>query len=404
MSLLIKALQKAEDEKTADATLGASVGELSLEPLTADKTQDTQQTTSPETISRPQQAAAGVFTAKQRPAGSQTNRKKLLMIGIAALLLVLLIGMQVYSYINSLEQPQAIIPRPPAVQVPTQPPAIQSEVTTEADGTANTPAAPESNASVAAAAEDTVARAEASAAQPATPETTEVPDKPVASIAKPRAAQPEELVMGEPVAAPEQGALQITRNPVEVGISPDLAAAYQAFNAGDDAKAQYHYRKVLQSDVRNIDALLGMAGIASRQGRMQDAGGWYAKVLEIDPRNTVAQAALASGYAQVDPVGAESRIKNMLAQKPDAAHLHAALGNLYAENGNWPQAQQSYFQAHHFAPSNADYAFNLAISLDHLGKPALALQYYQQALVLLAPSGSGNIDRAQLESRIQQLQ
>lgn len=210
--------------------------------------------------------------------------------------------------------------------------------------------------------------------------------------------------MGEPVIAPREEAVKVTRNAVEIGVNPDLAIAYQAFNAGDAAKAQAYYRRVLQSDVRNVDALLGMAAIASRQGRARDAAGWYGKVLEVDPRNSVAQAALVSGLAQVDPVAAESRIKNLLAVKPDAAHLYAALGSLYAEQEEWAQAQQAYFQAHHFAPANADYAFNLAVSLDHLGKASLALQYYKQSLELLSRSGSGNIDRVQLESRILQLQ
>ncbi len=112
--------------------------------------------------------------------------------------------------------------------------------------------------------------------------------------------------------------------------------------------------------------------------------------------------------AQADPVSSESRIKNLIAQQPEAAHLHASLGNLYAEQKQWPAAQQAYFQAHHFAPSNAEYAFNLAVSLEQLGKPALALPYYQRALDLLnssaSASGSVAIDRAQLESRIRQLQ
>lgn len=403
MSLLIKALQKAENEKTGDGSLGTSIGELSLEPRGADYKPQVELPASSETISPPQQAAAGVFTAKQPPAGNQVNRKKLLLIGVAGLLLVLLIGMQVYSYISALEQPQVNMPRPPIAQAPTQPPAIQSEVMTESDGVDSAPVAAEAKDNLAVT--DTPATAlEAGESQPAQPESPTVAAKPAPPSAKQPPTPSEDVVMGEPVAAPEPGALQITRNPVEVGVNPDLTAGYQAFSAGDDAKAQYHYRRVLQSDVRNIDALLGMAGIAARQGRMQDAGGWYAKVLEIDPRNSIAQGALASGYAQADPVGAESRIKNLLALKPDAAHLHAALGSLYAERSDWPQAQQSYFQAHHFAPANPDYAFNLAISLDHLGKPALALQYYKQAQALLPQSGSGNIDRAQLESRIQQLQ
>lgn len=398
MSLLIKALQKAEEEKTTDGNFGASSNELSLEPMAGEKQARVEPAIPPE-ISKPQQAAAGVFSAKQPSASRPANGKKLLLIGAAVLLLVLLIGMQAYSYLGSLEQPQVVIPRPPVVQAPAQPAPIEHQVTTEADGTATAPTDEAKPAATAEAAASVETEGSPGAAPPPA-----VPEKQVTASAKPRAMQSEEVVMGAPVAAPEESALKITRNPLEVGVHPELTAGYQAFTEGDDAKAQYHYRKVLQSDSRNTDALLGMAGIASRQGRTQDAAGWYARVLEVDPRNTIAQAALASGFAQVDPVGAESRIKNLLAQKPEAAHLYAALGNLYAERSDWTQAQQAYFQAYHFAPGNADYAFNLAISLDHLNKPALALQYYRQAQELISRTGSGNIDRAQLESRIQQLQ
>ena len=183
-----------------------------------------------------------------------------------------------------------------------------------------------------------------------------------------------------------------------------MLLAYEPFNRGEDASAQQQYRQVLQHDVRNVDALLGMAAIAQRQGRDADAVGWYQKVLDIEPRNTIAQSAIVSPQVNNDAVGAESRIKNMLAQQPEAANLHAALGNLYAEQNQWASAQGAYFDASRFAPSNADYAFNLAISLDQLGKSALALKQYQRALELLNQSGSTSPDRATLEARVQALQ
>jgi Tfp pilus assembly protein PilF len=402
MSLLIKALQKAEEEKTTDGNIGASMSELSLEPKPSDRKQDAEPVLSADPASKSQQAAAGVFSAKQPAASNGVNRQKLLLIGIAGLLLVLLIGMQVYSYIDSTNQSQLVVSRAPTAQPSPQSPVTQNQVITEVDGAVSQPAVADANPP--AQGEPAVADTESVVSVTPAPEPVAQKQAPAPANAKLPAKQSEEVVMGAPVAVPDENALKITRNPVEVGINPHLSAAYHAFNAGDDAKAQFHYRKALQSDVRNTDALLGMAAIASRQGRMPDAAGWYAKVLEVDPRNSIALAAMASGYAQVDPVGAESRIKNLLVQKPEAAHLHAALGNLYAEHSDWPQAQQAYFQAHHFAPENPDYAFNLAISLDHLGKPALALQYYKQTLALMSQSGSGNIDRAQLESRIQQLQ
>ena len=188
------------------------------------------------------------------------------------------------------------------------------------------------------------------------------------------------------------------------GVDPTLQAAYQAFTRGEDVNAQQQYRQVLQRDVRNVDALLGMAAIAQRQGRDADAQGWYQKVLEIDPRNSIAQTAMVTPQSNLDLVGTESRIKNMIVQQPESANLHASLGNLYAEQNQWSSAQKAYFNASRLSPNNADYAFNLAISLDQMGKTSLALKQYQRALDLLNKSGGASPDRAQLESRIRELE
>ena len=404
MSLLIKALQKAEDEKSSGKA-DASLAGLSLEPKLSHEAGvakgSVEHRLSTEKVSAPQQAAAGVFSAKQQTRVS-SNSKKLLLTGVISLLLLFLIGLYVYSYVDSLSQPAAVAPPSTVSQSQLQAPSVEpSGAPTQVDSTQALSARGNPNEVDAV---SKPAEAEVKMAQ-SPPEPEAQPSTSVAAETS-RSAPPKskEVVRREDSRASAEGDLKITRNPVVVGVHPDLTAAYRAFNQGDDATAQLHYRRVLQSDVLNTDALLGMAAIAARQGRDQDAGGWYAKVLEVDPRNTIAQSALASGYAQVDPVGAESRIKNMLAVKPDAAHLHAALGNVYAEREDWLQAQQAYFQAFHTDPSNADYAFNLAISLDHLGKGSLALQYYKEAQELLAHAGSGNIDRAQLEARILQLQ
>jgi Tfp pilus assembly protein PilF len=208
----------------------------------------------------------------------------------------------------------------------------------------------------------------------------------------------------EPSGNKKQTSVTLISKVQSQGVDPTLLAAYQAFTRGDDANAQQQYRQVLQRDVRNVDALLGMAAIAQRQGRDADAQGWYQKVLEIEPRNSIAQTAIISPQANTDAIGTESRIKNMIAQQPEGANLHAALGNLYAEQNQWPSAQEAYFNASRLAPNNADYAFNLAISLDQMGKPSLALKQYQRALDLLNKSGAASPDRAQLEARIRELQ
>ena len=196
--------------------------------------------------------------------------------------------------------------------------------------------------------------------------------------------------------------INVSKSKAQPSVNPTLMSAYDAYNAGKDSDAQKLYKQVLQHDIRNVDALLGMGAIAQRQGRVADANGWYGKVLEVEPRNNIAQAALIDSQPQGSELNNETHLKNMLAKQPDDANLHVALGNLYAEQNQWPAAQQAYFDAYRLHAS-ADNAFNLAVSLDQMGKPKLALPYYQRALTL-AQTGSNGIDKAALEARIAAIQ
>jgi tetratricopeptide (TPR) repeat protein len=202
--------------------------------------------------------------------------------------------------------------------------------------------------------------------------------------------------------ASKSASIQVSKTQPQVGVNPVLMDAFNAYNAGDDAVASKLYRQVLQRDLHNVDALLGLGAIAQRQGRIADANGWYAKVLEVEPRNALATASILNSQPQNDAASNESRIKSMLAKQPDDANLHAALGSFYADLNQWSAAQQAYFDAYSLN-ANADNAFNLAVSLDHMGKPKLALPYYQQALQL-AQSGGSNIDKNALEARIAAIQ
>ncbi len=143
-----------------------------------------------------------------------------------------------------------------------------------------------------------------------------------------------------------------------------------------------------------------MAAIALKHKQTDQATAYYSKLLELDPADPEALAALIGLRGQSDPVQSESRLKKDLAQNPQADAAHFALGNLYAQQSRWAEAQQSYFRAYSIAPGNADYAFNLAVSLDHLNQGKLALDYYQRAL---AQSGPANFDKSSVQTRIKEL-
>ncbi len=249
-----------------------------------------------------------------------------------------------------------------------------------------------------------------------TPKKSELPVKTAAiktvEIEKNNLQQPVELAQSEKNPLPEKTeivkaqpqALNLISQKSTLSIDPTLLSAYQAFNQGQFPQAQQQYRQVLQKDVRNIDALLGMAAIAEKQGRMADAVGWYQKVLEIEPNHTLASTAIFNMQTQTDATSQISRLKNLIAQQPENASLHAALGNAYAQQNDWLSAQAAYFEATRFAPVNAEYAFNVAVSLEHLGKPALALLQYQRALMLVQQSGALSPDQQVLKARISALQ
>jgi len=182
-------------------------------------------------------------------------------------------------------------------------------------------------------------------------------------------------------------------------IDPILNNAYLAYRSGKFEQAQQLYHEVLKLDERNIDAILGLAAIAQRRSEDSLAVHYYAQALSLDPRNAVANAGMS---ALTTDDNRESRLKILLNEQPDSSALHFALGNRYAEQARWAEAQQAYFNAYRLEPDNAELAFNLAISLDRLGQKKSAAQYYQRALQL-DPQQSAGFDHKQISQRIEDL-
>ncbi|HEX9583395.1 MAG TPA: tetratricopeptide repeat protein [Gammaproteobacteria bacterium] len=176
--------------------------------------------------------------------------------------------------------------------------------------------------------------------------------------------------------------LRISRQPLHDRMHGTLREAYEAFQRGDNARARNLYDRVLSVDPRNRNALLGLGAIDTRIGNTDAARRTYARLLSLNPRDPVARAALIDSHREVSPAEGEGHIKALLAQNPDQPFLYATLGNLYARQQRWPEAQQAYFDAYRLDQDNADYAFNLAVSLDRLGQGTTALSFYRRALDL----------------------
>ncbi len=220
-----------------------------------------------------------------------------------------------------------------------------------------------------------------------------------------RQAPPKPPRVAPETSQPESGGqFRLTRS--QSTASQTLEQAYDALQAGRLDSAENAYERVLRGDAKNTDALLGLATIAAQRNDMERAHSYYLRALESDPNDPTAQAGVIQTRGQTDPAQSESRLKNALASQPDSPALLFALGNLYAREQRWGEAQQAYFRAYSTEPDNPDFIFNLAVSLDQLHQDKLAAQYYQMALNATDTAGQARavgFDRDQARRRVQEL-
>jgi Tfp pilus assembly protein PilF len=389
MSLLMKALEKASQDRKENDTVsassardsdngGASQSELTIEPAI---TPQRKSATPPLSPTREAQQARTIIRAGQRDnrgIGTFVRERPILI--IITLAIIFALGYSVFIYLQINPRVLAKQPSTPAAMLP--PPSVSSAVAT------------------------TTQPPPAFSLLPQLPSQNSVEPTPLAAKndKTPTSFAPQTSVSEVPVAPSAlRDTIKVTGSDVAPTLNPLAMEAYQAFESGDLGTAQQRYDQLLKSDPTNLDALLGLADIATKQDDRSTAAKHYMKALELDPQNAAAQAGLLNMFGGADPLAAESRLKQLIALDP-SPFLYFTLGNIYADQQRWPDAQQAYFEAHHLQPDNPDYAYNLAVGLDHIGQPKLALEFYRLAVQLAKINERANFNIAGAESRIDKLQ
>lgn len=179
-------------------------------------------------------------------------------------------------------------------------------------------------------------------------------------------------------------------------IPPGLSRAYALYSQGNYDEASRLYEDVLEITPQNIDALLGVAAIASSRSQVPLAMRAYSLVLSLDPSHAVARSGLLSLVPNGSAADQERELKKLYSEHPNVAAVIFSLANFYASQSRWTDAQQYYFDALQLAkrdsfvgtPVSPDYAFNLAVSLERLNQPLVALSFYEEALELATQNRS----------------
>jgi tetratricopeptide (TPR) repeat protein len=434
MSLLLQALQKAaksreESEVDLSGDALAMADELELEPTPAAPRTQQASPASPTSAH-----AATVVQAGSVPAFDALEyAREHYMLSLVSIAILFAAGYGTYVYLQvnqpfrhstPVSSPTAAAPAPQAPLVSALPAPADAKISGMPGG-ATTPVA-SAGASATAIGTGPTATAPDQRTAPASPA---IRDEPAATGAVARKSTATKLFPGDatklrrlagsasladasdsietvviPPSQPKPSSdISVRRDAASVTpISPTLMQAYETLQSGDHARAKGLYEEVLRAEPRNIDALLGLGAIALTEGHIDDASRYYQRVLELDPRNSYAQAGLISIVGGADLPASESRLKQLIARDP-SAFLYFSLGNLYAEQGQWPSAQQAYFQAYQMQKDNPDYAFNLAVGLEHLGQNRLALDFYRKALDLSFKKGHANFDQSLVIQRVGQL-
>lgn len=246
------------------------------------------------------------------------------------------------------------------------------------------------------------------------PSSPVLPDIPVAAPLKAEARQQTEPTLARPQ---ETARTIIVSHANNIPVAPVfvsrpgnsggfLEAGYAALIEGHLDAAAEAYRRAIGRNPDERDALLGLAYIAHRQGRREEALTYYERVLRQEPGHPVANAGLLTLLAEGDLQNSTSRAIALAEHNPESAAAFATLGSLMVRSGRIADAQQAFFRAVTLEPNQPLHAYNLAVALDRLHKYEQARSYYARALALAEKSAAGdrlNFPTEAARNRLEQL-
>jgi tetratricopeptide (TPR) repeat protein len=160
----------------------------------------------------------------------------------------------------------------------------------------------------------------------------------------------------------------------------ELEKAYNALIAGQSNVAIEIYKRVLENDANNKNALFGLATTYHRAGQLDLARPMYSRLLTVDPGNSDGLNNFLVLLSDEAPEEALVELLKLSERNPQYSALPAQIAVIYQKMGLFEKAGQYMFQAIEMAPENITYRYNFAIMLDKQQKFDEAAKLYRQII------------------------
>lgn len=177
------------------------------------------------------------------------------------------------------------------------------------------------------------------------------------------------------------------RNPTQQG----LVQGYRFFMAGQIEAAEKEFRSIVETHPWADTALTALAQIAALRREPVQARYLLRQAIEINPHNRTAKVLSLALSPEHDPQLQQDKFLRLLRLNPhdegdetpsqEHALIHFQTGLTQGHQARWHQAAEAFRHVLHYFPNHPDVTFNLAVSLDQLGRQSEAVALYRQAIL-----------------------
>lgn len=168
-----------------------------------------------------------------------------------------------------------------------------------------------------------------------------------------------------------------------VTISQALTLAFQTYQTGQIAQAEFICQQILQLQPNCTEALQLLGSMAHQVGKLPEAIFYYRQIVALNPDRADAHYSLAAAlHQQGDLIAAITQYQQAIARQPDFAPALYDLGNALYQQGNLAAAIKHYRQAIALNSNDAEAHCNLANALLEEGQIEAAITHYQQVIAL----------------------